>query len=71
MGKRARMISSTPEAMEMYCEMQQIVTDEYGTIIPGFRNYVDAKSTKVHGMPRVPLAALGGCEWPEFAWLES
>lgn len=56
---------------EMYCEMQQIVTDECGTIIPGFKNYVDGKSDKVKGLPHVPLAALGGAEWPEFAWLDS
>ena len=29
-----------------------------------------AAADRVKGMPRVPLAQLGGCEWPEFVWLE-
>lgn len=35
---------------EMYGEMQQIVSDEGGVVIPVFNNYVFAMSTKVeHG----------------------
>jgi hypothetical protein len=34
-------------------------------------NNVDAISTKVKGIPRVPLAASGGAEFPEFVWLDS
>ena len=54
---------------EMFCEMQKIVRDEYGTIIPVHRNYVDAIRSNVKGMTKVPLAGTGGMEWPEYAWL--
>ena len=56
---------------EMYCEMQTMISNNAGSIVPIHRNYVDAKATKVKGLPRVPLAAVGGCEWPEFAWLDT
>ena len=32
---------------------------------------IDAKSPKVKGFPRVPIAAFGGMEWPEFIWLDT
>ena len=54
---------------DMYCEAQQLISDEAGTIIPYHRNYLDAKATHLKGMPRVPLAAFGGAEFPEFIWL--
>ena len=56
---------------EMYCEMQTMISNNAGSIVPIHRNYVDAKQVKVKGLPRVPLAAVGGCEWPEFAWLDT
>nr|WP_235820932.1 hypothetical protein [Brucella pseudogrignonensis] len=35
---------------QMYHEMQQIVSDDGGTIIPMFANYIDARNEKVaHG----------------------
>ena len=56
---------------EMYCEMQAMIHNDAGTLLPVHRNYVDAISSKVKGLPRVPLAAVGGCEWPEFVWLDT
>ena len=56
---------------EMFCEMQGLIRAEAGTALPVHLNYIDAISDKVKGMPRVPLAMLGGCEWPEFIWLEA
>ena len=54
---------------DMFCEAQQLISDEAGTIIPYHKNYLDAKATGLQGMPRVPLAAFGGAEFPEFIWL--
>ena len=54
---------------EMFCEAQQLISDEAGVIIPYHKNYLDAKATGLQGMPRVPLAAFGGAEFPEFIWL--
>ena len=56
---------------EMYCEMQTMIHNDAGTLLPVHRNYVDAIASKVKGLPRVPLAAVGGCEWPEFVWLDA
>ena len=56
---------------EMFCEMQGLIRAEAGTALPVHINYVDGISSKIKGMPRVPLAQLGGCEWPEFAWIDS
>lgn len=56
---------------EMNCEMQKLISAGAGTLISSHRAYVDGKSTKVKGFPRVPLAAFGGMEWPEFIWLDA
>jgi len=56
---------------ELHCEMQKLVSDESGLIIPVHKNSVDGISDKVKGMTRSPLGTLGGSEWPEFIWLES
>ncbi len=56
---------------EMYCEMQTLIHDESGMVIPSHHNYVDAKLDEVQGIGRQPLGQMGGCEWPEFAWLQS
>ena len=56
---------------EMYCEMQTMIHNDAGTILSLHRSYVDAIKSEVKGLPRVPLAAVGGCEWPEFVWLDT
>lgn len=53
---------------ELYCEMQTLISEEGGMIIPAHRNYLDAKSDNIEGIGRMPLGALGGYEWPEFAF---
>jgi len=54
---------------EMYCEMQTLVHNGSGMVIPAFSNINDGIANNVMGMPTVPLGQLGGCEWPEFIWL--
>ena len=56
---------------EMNCEMQKICSEESGTMIPTHRAYLDAKAKNLKGFPRVPIAAFGGMEWPEYLWLDS
>ena len=53
----------------MNCEMQTLVNNGSGMVIPAFSNINDGIANNVMGVPTVPLGALGGCEWPEFAWL--
>ncbi|MCZ6774189.1 MAG: ABC transporter substrate-binding protein [Proteobacteria bacterium] len=55
----------------MHCEMQTLVHNGSGMVIPYHLNILDGVSDKVHGIPNVPLGALGAYEWPEFAWLEA
>lgn len=56
---------------QLHCEMQTLVSEESGMIIPVHKNSVDGISDKVRGMTRSPLGTLGGSEWPEFIWLDS
>ena len=56
---------------EMYCEMQTLIHNHSGMVIPAHVNILDGKATNVKGMPTVPLGQLGGCEWPEFCWLDA
>jgi len=53
----------------MYCEMQTLIHEGSGMVIPAFSNINDAVRDNVMGIPKVPLGQLGACEWPEFAWL--
>ncbi len=52
-----------------YCEMQTLIHEGSGMVIPAFSNINDAISNKVMGMPTVPLGQCGAMEWPEFIWL--
>jgi peptide/nickel transport system substrate-binding protein len=53
----------------MYCEMQTLIHNGSGMVIPAFSNINDGIANNIMGMPTVPLGQLGGCEWPEFIWL--
>ena len=54
---------------EMYCEMQTLIHEGSGMVIPAFSNVTDGIANNVMGIPSVPIGPLGGCEWPEFTWL--
>jgi peptide/nickel transport system substrate-binding protein len=56
---------------EMNCEMQRLVSEGAGTLIPTHIAYVDAKVSNLKGLPKVPLSPFGGMEWPEYAWLDA
>ncbi len=51
---------------EMMCEAQKLCATESGSLIPTHAAYMDAKATNLTGFPRVPVAAFGGMEWPEY-----
>ena len=55
----------------MYCEMQTLIHEEGGMVIPAHVNILDGVASNVFGIPKVPLGQLGACEWPEFAWIEA
>lgn len=54
---------------EMMCEMQTLIHEGSGMVIPAFSNINDGIADNIMGMPTVPLGQLGACEWPEFIWL--
>ncbi len=54
---------------EMMCEMQMLIHEGSGMVIPAFTNINDGTASNVMGVPNVPTGQLGGNEWPEFAWL--
>ncbi|MCF8113059.1 MAG: ABC transporter substrate-binding protein [Desulfotignum sp.] len=74
MGKLLQAAWSETDAAkraQLHCEMQTLVSEESGVIIPVHKNSVDGISDNVKGMTRSPLGTLGGSEWPEFIWLDS
>jgi peptide/nickel transport system substrate-binding protein len=52
-----------------FCEMQTLIHEGSGMVIPAFSNINDGISNNVMGMPTVPLGQNGAMEWPEFVWL--
>ncbi|MEE2804470.1 MAG: ABC transporter substrate-binding protein [Pseudomonadota bacterium] len=56
---------------QMHCEMQTLVHNESGMVIPYHVNILDGISDRVQGMKNVPLGDLGAYTWPEFAWYGS
>ncbi|MGI9425458.1 MAG: ABC transporter substrate-binding protein [Hyphomicrobiaceae bacterium] len=56
---------------EIYCKLQTLITEGSGTIVPVHRNYVEAKSKKLKGVGRLPLAIMNGFEWGPKAWLDA
>ncbi len=73
MGDLLKMSAGETDAAkrkEMFCEMQTLIHNEGGWVIPSHNNYLDAISKKVKGLVKHPIGNTGGYEWPEFAWLE-
>lgn len=56
---------------ELQCQMQQIVRDGSGVVLPAHTNNVDGKADNVMGMPKLAVGNLGASEWPEFAWIDA
>ena len=72
MGKllNASLAETNPDKRHaMYCEMQTLIHEGSGMVIPAFSNINDGIAKNIMNMPTVPLGQLGGCEWPEFIWL--
>ena len=69
---KAQLAEPNPEVRrEMLCEMQTLVHNHSGMVIPAHVNVLDGISDRVQGIPNVPLGAAGAYEWVEFAWLNS
>jgi peptide/nickel transport system substrate-binding protein len=55
----------------MFREMELMIHDDGGWIIPMFNDYLDAASTKVKGFKPNRIAPLSGRRAPERVWLEA
>ncbi|MGC6454653.1 MAG: ABC transporter substrate-binding protein [Candidatus Puniceispirillaceae bacterium] len=66
-----RGVTDPAKRKEMYHTLQEKIHNENGSVIPAYRNYVDAVSDKVKGLTHVPLNNFGGAESPVTMWLDS
>ena len=56
---------------EMLCEMQTLVHNGSGMVIPYHVNLLDGVNDKIQGVPKIPLGSLGAYQWVESAWREA
>ena len=63
--------TDTAKRHEMLCEMQGLVHDGSGMVIPYHVNILDGVNDKIHGIPNIPLGSLGAYQWIESAWREA
>ena len=54
---------------QMYGDMQQLIYDHSGTLIPTFISSLDGHSNKVKGVEAWPTGMMMGYRFHEFAWL--
>jgi peptide/nickel transport system substrate-binding protein len=56
---------------EIYCEVQQLLSDEGGALIPVFVNYIEGKLATVKGWEAHPAFTFIAGEFFETAWLDT
>jgi len=69
--KQGRVELDKSRRKAIYCEAQQLLSDEGGALIPAFINYIDAKRSIVKGWEPYPAFTLLGGEFFETAWLDT
>lgn len=55
---------------DMFCEMQTLIHNEGGWVIPSHNNYLDGIAKRVKGVVKHPIGNTGGYEWVETAWID-
>ncbi len=66
----ARGLLDEDKRTDIYHEMQAMVANEAGTVIPAFMANVDGVSSKVGGLEANPLGGLMGFAFAEYVWLK-
>lgn len=66
----ARGLLDEEKRTAIYWEMQEMVANEAGTIIPAYISNVDALSTRLKGLRPNPLGGQMGYAFAEYVWLE-
>jgi len=67
----ARGLLDEAKRKEIYGEMQAMISNEAGTVIPVFMSNVDAISPKLKGLTPNPLGGMMGYAFAEYAWLQA
>ncbi|RQM37595.1 ABC transporter substrate-binding protein [Erwinia psidii] len=67
----ARGERDTAKRKQMYGDMQRLIYDHCGTLIPSFISSLDGYSKKVKGIEAWPSGMMMGFRFHEFAWLSS
>ncbi|MEJ5087403.1 ABC transporter substrate-binding protein [Brucella pseudogrignonensis] len=67
----ARGLLDEAKRKEIYGQMQAMISNEAGTVIPVFMSNVDAISPKLNGLEPNPLGGMMGYTFAEHAWLEA
>ncbi len=67
----ARGLLDQVKRKQIYAEMQVMIAEEAGTIIPAYISNVDALSSKVHGLEANPLGGMMGYAMAEYLWLDA
>ncbi|MDL2405790.1 ABC transporter substrate-binding protein [Rhizobium calliandrae] len=67
----ARGLLDHAKRKQIYGEMQAMVAEEAGTIIPAYISNVDALSSKVNGLEANPLGGMMGYAMAEYLWLQA
>lgn len=65
----ARGLLDDGKRKEIYGEMQAMISNEAGTVIPVFMSNVDVISPKLNGLEPNPLGGMMGYAFAEYAWL--
>lgn len=68
---KARGVKDPGKRQQMYCDMQTMIYETSGSILPVHRNFNDAVASHVKGLTYVPLNYFGGSECPPFLWRDS
>ncbi len=67
----ARAEQDQAKRKQMYGDMQQLIHDHCGTLIPAFISTLDGHSNKLKGVEAWPSGMMMGYRFHEFAWLAS
>jgi peptide/nickel transport system substrate-binding protein len=66
----ARGLLDETKRTDMYWDMQEMVANEAGTIIPAYISNVDGMADTLKGMRSNPLGGQMGYAFAEYVWLD-
>lgn len=66
----ARGLLDESKRTDMYWEMQEMVANDAGTIIPTYISNIDGVAGSLKGMTSNPLGPMMGFVFPEYVWLD-